>query len=272
MEENLLTAGQFAKLARTTKRTITWYSDKVILNPVKISQSGYRLYEPRQILDFQVLLLLRRLRFSVEEIKEFLKKNSSLKEIFELKKVVVKKEINDLQNTLNTLNNYYGNLDKNGTLVLPKLKKIKPFSIYYIEKDGSYAKIKDYCLELKSYFRNIPKNSIPLTLFLDKEYQPKKAEMKIAVIIKKGLILKKEAENIVKKQSIPAYKALTYTHQGSGAVLSMLWQELAKYTWGNGYKHNSSLPFVDLELYHKTSLNGTSKEENMLFELHLPIL
>lgn len=272
MDENLLTTGQFAKLSRTTKRTITWYSDQGILQPFKISGAGYRYYKQQQILDFQVILLLRKLRFSIKEIKDYLAKNDSLKDLFKLKKDFVSQEINDLQSALRNLNRFYSNLDSNGTLVAPSLEKIKPFVVYYIQKEGPYAKIRDYCFELKSYFEKIPQDCVYLALFLDRNYQPKKAKMKIAVIERRGLSLKKEADGIVKKEILPAYKTLTYIHKGSGAVLSMLWQELSRYAQKNGYKENKNLPFVCLEYYRRTSLNDFKDEENMIFEINLPIV
>ena len=63
MHQNLLTPAEFAKLARTTKRTVLWYAEKGILLPHTTSESGYRLYLPEQIIDFQsILLTLRQLR------------------------------------------------------------------------------------------------------------------------------------------------------------------------------------------------------------------
>ncbi|RJQ24430.1 MerR family transcriptional regulator, partial [Candidatus Parcubacteria bacterium] len=53
MEEKLLTAGEFAKLARTTKRTVVWYGREGILPPFKIGENGYKYYKAHQILDFQ---------------------------------------------------------------------------------------------------------------------------------------------------------------------------------------------------------------------------
>ena len=54
----LITAGEFAKLAGTTKRTIHFYDEKGVLKPIKINKSNYRLYDERQILDYQMILLL----------------------------------------------------------------------------------------------------------------------------------------------------------------------------------------------------------------------
>ena len=272
MEEKLLTAGQFAKLARTTKRTVTWYSDKGILSPTKVGETGYRYYKDKQILDFQVILLLRKLGFSIEEINNLLRKSKSLEDLFRMKRSVVAQEINDLKIILNNLENYYKNLEQNGTLVSPKVKVSKPFSIYSIQKEGPYAKIKDYCLELISCFNKIPKDSIYLTMFLERNYLPGKAKMKIGVIVKGEMVLKEKSKGLVEKDRMPSYKTLSYTHIGSGSVLSMLWQELGKYARQKRYREDSSLPFKYIEFYKKTSLNGFENEEGMIFEINMPIL
>lgn len=271
MEENLLTPAQFAQLARTTKRTITWYSDQGILPPFEVNKDGYRYYQPRQVLDFQVILLLRKLRFSIDEIRRYLAKNGSLKNLFKLKRSDIATEIEQLRRASHNLDRYYENLDTTGTLVNPVIKRVEEFNIYYLEKEGSYAKIGDYCLELKSYFSRIPKNAVFLTLFLDKNYQPKKSRMKIAVVVNNGMLLNKNAAGLIKKGLVPTYKALSYTHEGSGAVLSTLWQEMSKYARKNNYSPNTNLSFADLEFYKRTSLNDCNDEDKMVFELNLPV-
>lgn len=269
MKTDLITAGQFAKLAWTTKRTILWYDQKGILKPTKIDQSGYRFYQPRQIIDFQVILLLRKLRFSIEEIKAFLKKSNSLKSLFEIKRKVVEQEINSLQLTLENINDYYINLDRNGTLVKPKIKKVKPIWVYYIDKVGAYAKTADYGSELHSYFKKLPKPVTYLTLFMDEGYRPHKSAMKIALVAKKGMQLKPQADKVVKEMLVPGYKALTYIHYGPGSLLSLLWKELEKYGRLNKFRLDLSLPFCDLEFYRPPI--GVLAEEEVFFEIHLPI-
>lgn len=270
MQHSLLTAGQFAKLARTTKRTVLWYDEQGLLQPASSGDNGYRYYEPRQIIDFQVILLLRKMRFSIEEIRQYLAKDNSLKDLFQLKQAVVKKEIADLKRMLGRVTSYYHNLDTNGTLTNPEVATIQPFTIYSITKEGQYAKIKDYCLELRSHFVRIPRNATYLTIFFS-GYEPKKAKMKIGVIAQDGMTLKKEAAHVVSKEMLPRFKALKYLHKGPGTLVSLLWQELAKYMRSHDVQPDRSLPFVDLELYRTTSLNGQTDEDEMVFELLLPI-
>jgi DNA-binding transcriptional MerR regulator len=42
MKKDYITAGEFARLACTTKRTILWYDQKGILKPTKIGESGIK--------------------------------------------------------------------------------------------------------------------------------------------------------------------------------------------------------------------------------------
>ena len=271
MQNNLLTAGEFARLARTTKRTIHWYCQKEILKPKMLDGSNYRYFAPEQIIDFQVILLLRRLNFSVEEVKKYLQKNSSLQEIFKLKKRIITQEITYMQKALQDIDRYYHSLSKNGTLVSPKVKIVKSFEIYTIYKEGPYAKIKEYCNELKNMLSGVPKNAVFLSVFLVHGYRPKKAPIKVSVICTKNMKIKTGAETVVQRETVPGYKALSYIHKGPGSLLSLLWQQLSKYRQEHGYDLRNDLPFVDLEFYKKTSLNDFNDEENMEFEINLPI-
>lgn len=251
MQNNLLTVGEFAKLAETTKRTVLWYEEKGILRPKQIDpENKYRLYEVGQIIDFKAILLLRRLSFSLREIKSFLAKPNSPMALFNLKKKSLKLQITDLEHTLFDIERYYLNLQKTGTLVKPVIKTFKTSPVYFVDKLGPYREIGDYFDELRSYFDRIPKATQGLVIYEDIGYQPKNAKTKVCLLVRPGLKLKPVAKSIVKKMTVPSFKALSHTHYGSSKLLSMLWQELKKYRIKNGFKENKSLPFEDLELSH----------------------
>src|SRR6185503_14032670 len=107
MQEGLLTAGEFATLARTTKRTILWYAEKGVLEPYKVDGSGYRFYRPQQIIDFQGVLLMRKLGFSVSEIKALLTEGHSMRQLFEQKSGLIEQQIGHLQRMLADAKRYY---------------------------------------------------------------------------------------------------------------------------------------------------------------------
>lgn len=272
MNDNLLTSGQFAKLSQSTKRTVLWYDQQGILKPAKVNEEGYRLYKPEQIIDFQVIMLLRKLNVSIHQIKQLLDKDISLKNLFILKQKTIQQEIKHLQTKLKRISSYYKSLDTNGTLVEPTVKTIPGFDAYIVEKTGPYSKIYSYALELKSYFLKIPKNAVYFVLFPLRDYKPQKDFMKIGVVLKGSMKLKKNAEQLVKKETIPPFKALSYTHVGHPSLISMILLQMREYIKKKKLKPDTSLPINELEFYIKSGLNEFYDEETMLSQLNIPLL
>ena len=268
--EGLFTVGEFARFARTTKRTVQYYDKKGLLKPHKAdSETNYRYYQPRQIVDFQVLLLLRKLGFSIAQIKKYLRKSKTLEELFKIQRDVIKNEIMDLTRKLEHTEEYSRNLKKLGTLANPKIKKIDGYSIYGIRRTGPYAKIRDYCFELKGMFKEIPTGAAYLMIETQLSYRPKDATMLIGVVAKKGMKLRNKFKNSVEKIRIPGYRAVAYTHHGSGRLNSLLWDDLWAYFRKRKLKVNPEFP--QIELYPRTSLNGVTDEDDHIFDMHIPI-
>lgn len=269
MEENLFTAGEFAKLARTTKRTVLWYAEKGILKPYKIDDSRYRLYRPEQIIDFQSILLMRKLGFSVADIQAYIEQGQSLQDLFKAKSGIIEQQIVNLERMLADTKDYYANLAQTGTLVMPTIKQQEPFEIYYLDKIGPYAKIKDYLEELQSRFGTIPKTAVFLTIFMDSGFRPKNANMRIGMVCDSGL--QGKVGSILPKTTMPKYTALCHSSYGTGALLSLLWQELDKYRANEHLSLDNSLPFTSIEIYRNVIDSFKNKEVPCTAELHLPI-
>ena len=105
-KNDLLTTGEFANLASTSKRTIHYYDKFGILESFKTDKKGYRYYKQRQVLDFQIITLLRSLGLSLNDIKNYLDRNQSLKNIFKKKRSLIKDELMYMKYTLKSLNKY----------------------------------------------------------------------------------------------------------------------------------------------------------------------
>lgn len=269
MQEQLFSAGEFARLARTTKRTVLWYAAKGLLEPQSVAENGYRLYEARQIIDFQVILLLRKLGFSLEDIKQYVTRQQSLEGLMAFKKQLLEQELRSLTKTLRDTETFYRNLTTTGLLVNPEVTSVPATDIYYIRKQGPYAKIGEYCHELKRQFAAIPTDAVYLTVFEEGDYLPRKAHMRIGVVATPDM---RVAPNTpVTRQTLPTYKALVCRYQGSGALLSLLWQELDEYKTERQYKQATGLGFASLETYRNGSMNGVADEDELVTELHLPI-
>jgi len=263
---NLITAGELAKLASTTKRTILFYDEKGVLKPVKINSAGYRFYQQQQILDFQRISLLSNFGVPLNGMKKYLKESGSLTKLFDTKKESIEKEINLLEFNLRNLNKLQQNIKTNGTMVNPKIKILKPFGVYYIEKIGAYAKIGQYCMELRKMFENKRDNLVALAIFEDQGYRPQKSRIKIGILAKKNVKVKKNYQHLVKYLIYNPGKVLTYTHHGSGSLLSLFWKELEKYCRLKNIKVRKNI--ADFEIYRQIN----SDVIKQFFEIYLPIV
>jgi DNA-binding transcriptional MerR regulator len=259
-----ITAGELAKLACTTKRTIHFYGEKGVLRPTYINKKKYRYYKEDQVLEYQMILLLTTLGISLDEIKRYIRKNGNLNKLFNEKKMLIQEEIKRLQFNLDNLNEYMKNLHDNGTMVKPVIKNLSPFGVYYIEKIGAYAEIDAFCTELVNMFEKGSKMTT-LSIFYDSSYQPKKSRMKIGVLAKNGIKVKKEFRTTVQYFKFNPGKVITYTHNGSGSLLSLFWKELEKYCKNNKIKVRTSTP--DFEIYRDVNEDVTKQ----FFEIYLPI-
>lgn len=234
-----------------------------------MDESGYRLYTLQQILDFQSVLLMRKLGFSIPEIASALHKGRSMRQLFEQKREAIEQQIGQLQRILTDTNRYYHNLDHNGTLVQPEIKQVASFEMFVIAREGPYARIRDYSTEFRAAFAAFPEDAVRFTAFAKSVYQPAKARMKIGAICQPGMKLQPGTD--VSRETVPAYKALVHTHQGATALLSLMWQELGKYRRKHHLKNATGLPFADIEYYRRDTSAFPDPEDSLITELHMPI-
>lgn len=76
--EKLYTAGELARWAGVSARTIRFYEEKEILQPRERSVEGYRLYDDSAILRLQEILMLKYVGLSLEEIQQTLEQEEEL--------------------------------------------------------------------------------------------------------------------------------------------------------------------------------------------------
>ncbi|MEO1770973.1 MerR family transcriptional regulator [Candidatus Enterococcus ferrettii] len=85
----MLKIGEFSQLGHVSIRMLRHYDDIGLLRPKKIDQeSGYRYYSVRQLGQLHTILLLKELKFSLQEIKELLSAESIV-----LKKQLLSKQM-----------------------------------------------------------------------------------------------------------------------------------------------------------------------------------
>lgn len=68
--EGPLTSGDLARACRTTVRTVRFYEEAELVEPVSRSEGGHRLYEARQVPRLSLILDLREAGLSLQDIKD----------------------------------------------------------------------------------------------------------------------------------------------------------------------------------------------------------
>jgi DNA-binding transcriptional MerR regulator len=99
-EKKLYTAGEFAKKAGVTIRTIRFYDNKGLLKPSSLTEAGYRLYTDEDFAKLQRILTLKYLGFSLEDIFMSITNDSSssyLKKSLDMQLQIVKDKISHMQ-------------------------------------------------------------------------------------------------------------------------------------------------------------------------------
>ena len=94
-----LTAGEFARLASTTKHTLFHYDEIGLFPPAFRAANGYRYYKFEQLETFHVIETLRELDMSLSEIRTYLEQKSpeAFLELIRREEAVVSKKINHLK-------------------------------------------------------------------------------------------------------------------------------------------------------------------------------
>ena len=71
----MYTIGQFARKTGVTTRTLRFYDQKGLLKPSRLSESGRRFYTDKDLLTLQNILVFKYLGYSLDEIRDMLRKD-----------------------------------------------------------------------------------------------------------------------------------------------------------------------------------------------------
>ena len=108
--------GEFSKLVNVPVKTLRYYDEINLFKPHEIDLfSGYRYYSDEQINDLEVILSLKEVGFSLEEIKK--NKNNYSEALMQKKKSELMQEQENLENKIRKLD-YLRSKIKNNRIVI----------------------------------------------------------------------------------------------------------------------------------------------------------
>src|SRR5262245_24745220 len=91
VDQRFYRAGQFARKAAVSIRTLRYYDQEGLLAPSGYTESGYRLYSDGDLVNLQQILALKFLGFSLEEIKVLLRSRPhSLQDVLAQQKAMMR--------------------------------------------------------------------------------------------------------------------------------------------------------------------------------------
>lgn len=97
-QKYIYTTGEFAKLNNINKRTLHYYDEIGLFSPAKKGENGYRYYTCFQTVQLELILTLRNMGLSIEEILQYQKEPSgnSFQERLLEKKQLIDRSIENL--------------------------------------------------------------------------------------------------------------------------------------------------------------------------------
>ncbi|MFR8664385.1 MAG: MerR family transcriptional regulator [Ruthenibacterium sp.] len=158
----LYTTGQFARLNGVNKRTLHYYDEIGLFSPEIKGENGYRYYTCFQTVQLELILILRKIGLSIEEIVRYQQRPSGafFAALIEERKALIDKSIRELLNTKAFLEQKSKKLSlsltaKEGeieTVTLPEQRILLSAPITGAYDDDDFAVAGDFSLRLKSIF------------------------------------------------------------------------------------------------------------------------
>lgn len=158
----LYTTGQFAKLNGINKRTLHYYDKIGLFSPEFKEENGYRYYTCFQTVQLELIVTLRKIGLSIEEIIRYQQSPSgtSFADLIAEKKQLIDKSIQELLNTKTFLEQKSNKLSlslaaRDGEIeiiTLPEQRILLSESITGAYDGDDFAVAGDFSLRLKSIF------------------------------------------------------------------------------------------------------------------------
>lgn len=266
-EKKLFTIGQFASLHEINKKTLMWYDEIGLLKPAAVKENGYRCYSCQQSTDLEIILMLRELNVSLEEIRQFMENRT-----IDSMEALMKKKIEELDQTISHLRsirkllcNHQKDMEALRSLDLSEISLIKKESHYLasvlVTPDMPMEKeIEQVIAETKKYqLRRLHDASYGSMIPVSHLYQGN-FDQYTALYIEIPFPVSKKGLHVQ-----PSGSYLRAFHKGSWDSLSKRYQEILSYADRHG-----------LELWdhaYETGLNDLviSRMEDYITQIEIPV-
>jgi DNA-binding transcriptional MerR regulator len=222
--------GEFSRITNLTVKALRYYDDENILNPsYRDEANGYRLYDENDFKKAELILLLRKLAFSISEIKDVLENYESHDDLayyLTEKKVQLSKKIKDYQNIIRTLEAYISKEESEDIKMNYEVvhKDYDSVLVAAVRFKGKYEDTGKYFGKIFGLAKS-KVNGTPFCCYYDGEYKDDDADIEVCVPVKEPIT----GDGVATKR-LPGIKAICTTHIGPYDTLTSAYKALSDYS------------------------------------------
>lgn len=164
--ENMFSAGELAKLQNISKQTLLYYDKIGLFKPSYTdAENGYRYYSAEQLDYLDTILIMKKIGFSLNDIKKYMKNYTTENSMIFLKNQlsVIENKINELSLIKNRLERRCEQIEKiyNKNDFEPIVSMTDTFYILYNEVDEPYG-MKEISIATKKCYAEALSNNLPI--------------------------------------------------------------------------------------------------------------
>ena len=238
----MFSIGEFSKITGLTVKTLRFYHEKCLLIPARVDAgSGYRHYNEQNIHTARVIIALRELDFSLEEIATILAQHTDDSDILEFlatHKRSLQARIQrdrDIVATIDRIVHNEQEARRNMTQTVYDIeeKTLPPQLVAGIRMNCRYEEIGDGFSQIgRKLGRHI--SGKPLCLYYDQEYREEDADIEPCMPIRKQV----PADGISIRE-LPGGRCVALVHRGPYPQLGRSYERLLKYCAEHVYEIQS---------------------------------
>lgn len=230
----MFSIGEFSKLTGLSVRTLRFYHDKGLLVPATVdSDTGYRFYDERNLEAARVIVALRGLEFSIEDVGEIVSAHDDDADILDWmdrQKRSLTERLSHYEDVLKRIESVIQaervarEKDQQASANFEIVEKhLEPLLVAGSRIKGRYSECGQvFGLLGKTLGRHIAGK--PMCLYYDGEYREEDAEFEPCMPVRKERQWKG-----IELQALPAGKCVSLVHQGPYADLGRSYARLLRY-------------------------------------------
>jgi len=277
----MIRIGDFSKLSRISVKTLRYYDQMSLLQPVQVDPfTGYRLYEYSQLSDLNRILALKDLGFSLEEIGRLLDDGLSVEQMrgmLKLRETEARQRVQEEAERLERIRTRLKQIEQeNGMskydVVIKKVEEIKTASVRDVvptppEQGGLWDELEGYLA-----MNRVRPVGACFTLYHDDEFKERDWDLEVcepidAELDESTIAPGASAGERVKVQTLPAATLASTLHNGPFTTIGEAYNAIGKWITDNGYR----ITGLCREVYLRPSKNGSQTDPETVTEIQFPV-